>query len=137
VPVAVALARKAESVMRHGRWQFLILEACIPGTPFVQLAVHDSLVLAEVRADHFADAGPLLDERVAEVMLDSGWHEPEPDRHSDRCNWWQEWPFPCDTGAICEHLLALFVSGFGLPDDITVKLKVFPGDELCEDEVSA
>jgi hypothetical protein len=137
VPVAVALARKAERVMRPDRWHYLILEACIPGAPFVQLAVHDGLVLAEVRADQFARTGPLLDERVAEVMVASGWHEPVADRHSDRCNWWQEWPFPCDTGAICEHLVALLVSGFDLADHVVVKLSVFPGDDLSKDELSA
>jgi hypothetical protein len=135
--VAAALARKAASAMQPDRWHYLIVEAGMEGAPFVQLAVHSSLVLAEVRADRFAACGPILDARVAEAMLACGWNAPDDEPESCRCNWWQEWSYPSDMTAICGHLLALFVVGFDVPEDVVVTLKAFPGDDLCEEEQPA
>lgn len=130
--MAAALARKVRSVAERDRWWYLVLEADVAGAPYVQLAVHESALLAEVRSDDYWIDGPPLDGSVVAAMEAAGWSAPE-GIDAGRPHWWIQREAPYDADTVCGELVLWFATGFNLGEDVSTSLTVFPGDPL-EDE---
>ena len=131
-----ALARRLAELDRLPMPQVVVLSGFENDSPYVQCLIpHAPGVWMEAVSNRFlAGTAWELTPDQERVLVELGWHPPEPERGGDDpeppyevVNWWQAWERPVDTSELASRLVVTLVLAYGLSDREPWVLRTFAG----------